>query len=255
MFDGTILSLPDSCGHVLFQESRDNLIKISTRNSNCDSLDCNLSIVMEVEDEEYVISNINGSARVTSLGESLEVPGVKRGIIFELVGDWLIVEVPGLGFSLHWNNKEFLEIKLSQLLWNRTAGLCGTLTDNPFDDQVNIDGQTATGFTNFVSSWSSGTDEECETSSIEALCNDETVKEESTTFCQKFLFNEALQECQKVLNPFPYFETCKRSYCQSKSNGGTRDVVPCQTVESYVKACRSKGISIENWRQDGFCGK
>lgn len=31
MFDGTLLSLPPSCGHVLVKEQRDNIFTISTR--------------------------------------------------------------------------------------------------------------------------------------------------------------------------------------------------------------------------------
>ena len=51
-----------------------------------------------------------------------------------MVGDWLVLESEGLGLILRWDLQDRLALTAEPGLWNRTAGLCGSLTGNPYDD-------------------------------------------------------------------------------------------------------------------------
>ena len=130
LFDGTVLSLPKGCSHTLLTEPRDNTMKISTKTAtDCTPGNCPLKIHLTVETEEYEVSleqgchdkrlrNIlttfllgNNRPIATNNGQSIVIPGQHNGVTFEQAGDWLFIEVQGLGFKLHWNLKvlKFIE--------------------------------------------------------------------------------------------------------------------------------------------------
>lgn len=253
MFDGTLLTTPSFYDFILVQEIIDNLIKISTRNSNCIVDVCQMTILMEVESEEIEIEFNNDYPTATMNGESFNIPGHHNGILFEVIEDWLIVEVPGLGFSIYLSNEKILQIKLSSSLWNRTVGICGTLSGNYVDDFHDINGAQIGGYNHLLDSWKTeNKNNRLMKQTVLHPCREKRMEEMSSNFCQKMLNSVALQECYKSVNPLPYFEACKWSYCEN-----TDQLIEshCQSVASYVNTCRAKGITVSNWRQPDFCGK
>ena len=212
-----------------------------------------------MESDEFVISANNGKSSVSLDGQSLQLPGVHNGMIFEIVGEWIFIEAQGLGFKLHWNSQDYLVITLSPVLWEKTVGLCGSLSGNPYDDFKNLDGENSQSMSAFVSYWSIS-DHECNNrgqplASHPCQNKGSQIDSEATEFCKKMIYNLGLAECYSKLNPLPYYESCKWSYCEEHPNEGFAKEFGCQATESYVRACRNQGIIPRQWRQPDFCGK
>lgn len=187
--------------------------------------------------------------------QSLAIPGFYDGMIFEVVGDWIFIEAQGLGLKLHWNSKDYLVITVSASLWDKTVGLCGTLSGNPYDDFMSDERNRIDSLPKFVESWTMNK-QECETS-LPHPCksSDSNLNHEASQFCKKMLYNEALHSCYKALNPLAYYETCKWSYCQESPNTQMATEFACQAAASYVRACRNEGTVPGLWRQEDFCCK
>ena len=189
--------------------------------------------------------------------QSLTIPGFYDGMIFEVVGDWIFVEAQGLGIKLHWNSKDYLIINLSASLWDKTVGLCGSLSGNPYDDFMSDERNRIDSLPKFVESWTINK-QECETSlphPCKSSDTDSYLDQEASQFCKKMLYNEALHSCYKALNPLAYYETCKWSYCLEYPNTQMATEFACQAAASYVRACRDEGTVPGLWRQEDFCSK
>lgn len=62
------------------------------------------------------------------------------GIRVKMVGHNLKINLELIGVTMTWNLGQMLSIEATAGLWNRTAGLCGTLDQNPANDFVSKDG-------------------------------------------------------------------------------------------------------------------
>ena len=67
----------------------------------------------------------------------------------------VVLEVQGLGITLVWDTKDFLMITADGPLWDHTAGLCGSLNGNPYNDFAMGDGSSGPGVGAWVESWTS----------------------------------------------------------------------------------------------------
>ena len=188
------------------------------------------------------------------------MPLTYLGIIFENVGNWILVEAEGLGFKIYWDSQDFIYIHLNSELWKKTNGLCGTLSGNPYDDFVDTEGSKVNnGLSGFVREWSL-LDEYRDYSTNHNSehihpCENNDLASEAQEFCNKMLLIPSLSECYKEVDPLPYYETCKWSYCIAKSNNSQAINMGCQSAESYVRACRDHNLNIEQWRSPVFCCK
>ena len=214
-----------------------------------------------MESDEFVINVNNGRPSVSLGGQSLQMPGVHNGMVFETVGEWIFIEAQGLGFKLHWNSQDYLVITLSPILWGKTVGLCGSLSGNPYDDFKDLDEENVHSMSDFVRYWSIG-DHECNDRGSSQIhetnpCENKgsLTDSEATEFCKKMIYNLGLVECYDKLNPLPYYESCKWSYCEEHPNEGFAKEFGCQAAESYVRACRNQGVIPRQWRQPDFCRK
>ena len=261
MFDGTVLSVPTTCGHVLVSEQRDNLFRISATFQNCTTIKCQLSLHIRVEDDEFIMENTNEKLILTNEENSLSLPGYHSGMLFETVGNWLFVEAQSLGFKLYWDRHNYLVVKLDGQMWGRTSGLCGSLSGNPYDDYQDVEGKSASGLSNFVESWTLD-EHECNSLngqliSVQHPCQilGTEANNDATKFCSNMLYNEGLNTCFQNLNPLPYYESCKWSYCKEYNNIKLAKEFGCQAAESYVRACKEQDNTPVTWRQNDFCCK
>ena len=197
-----------------------------------------------------------GLAEVVFNGQSIAVPGFHNGLVFEKVQDWIFIEGQGVGFSIRWNMKEFLVITLSPVLWGRTLGLCGSLSGNPYDDYRSASGERLPGLAHFVESWSL-TGSQCVPSSVSDHphpCQaDSQLDSQAAQFCQELLERDGLETCYSNINPLPYYETCRWTFCQASHNLHLARDLSCQSVESYVRSCREEGLQPSAWRSQQFC--
>ena len=204
------------------------------------------------------MSSHQGLAEVIFNGQSIAVPGLYNGLVFEKVQDWIFIEGQGVGFSIRWNINGFLVITLSPVLWGRTLGLCGSLSGNPYDDYRSASGERLPGLAHFIESWSLR-GEQCSSSTASSQsqpCQPGSELElQAGEFCQEMLEREGLRRCYSAPNPLPYYETCRWTFCQAHQSHGLNLAreSSCQSVESYVRACREEGLQPRDWRSHQFC--
>ena len=216
-----------------------------------------MELHIEIESEEFVVFTHQGLAEVIFNGQSIAVPGLHNGLVFEKVQDWIFIEGQGVGFSIRWNMKEFLVITLGPVLWGRTQGLCGSLSGNPYDDFRSGSGERLAGLASFIDSWSL-TGAQCWPSSALARPHHpcqagSELDRQATEFCQEMLERDGLESCYSNLNPLPYYETCRWTFCEANNNLELARDLSCQSVESYVRACREGGLQPSDWRSPQFC--
>ena len=214
-----------------------------------------------MESEEFVLSSHQGLAEVIFNGQSIAVPGLHNGLLFEKVQDWIFIEGQGVGFNIRWNIHGFLVITLSPVLWGRTLGLCGSLSGNPYDDYRSASGERLPGLAHFIDSWSL-TGAQCSSSSSSSSSSvsgshpcepGSEVEREAGEFCQELLEREGLGSCYSTLNPLPYYETCRWTFCQAGHDLSLARDSSCQSVEAFVRACREEGVQPLDWRSHQFC--
>ena len=148
-------------------------------------------------------------------------------------------------------------ITLSSALWERTLGMCGSLSANPYDDFRSMTGERLDSLAEFVESWAL-TDQQCELSSPRAPLSHpcqpgSQADTRATQFCQKMLEREGLESCYSTINPMPYYESCRWTFCQESHNINFARDLACESVESYVRACRDEGVQPLPWRTQDFC--
>ena len=216
-----------------------------------------MDLHIEIESEEFLITTRQGGAEVIFNGQSIAVPGMHNGLVFEKVQDWIFIEAQGVGFSIRWNLKEFLVITLSPVLWGRTLGLCGSLSANPYDDFRSNSGERVSGLTQFIQSWSL-TGAQCppSVSHLQPHHPCEAGSElasQAEQFCQEMMERDGLETCYSNINPLPYYETCRWTFCQASQDLELARDLSCQSVESYVRACREEGLQPSAWRSQDFC--
>ena len=143
-------------------------------------------------------------------------------------------------------------ITLSSVLWERTLGLCGSLSGNPYDDFRSVSGERLGGLSEFVESWSAG---QCQ-ASVSPPCQPGSQTElRAAQFCQKMLERDGLHTCYANINPIPYYQSCKWTFCQESQNIKFAKDFACDSVDSYVRACREEGLRPSTWRTPDFCRK
>lgn len=92
-----------------------------------------------------------------------------------------------------------LWLETSELLWNRTSGLCGRHNGNPYDDFEDKSGQTSRTLEEFSNAWSQSLEGQCQ-NRFDGCSSDED-QEAAHAFCNKILEEKALDECRRVVLP------------------------------------------------------
>ena len=195
MFDGTVLSLHrPGCRQTLVTDPLANSIRVEAESD----LQDNLILHLLLEADHYRVEVVGGRPTVTIGGRTLAVPGVHQGVTMQLAGLWLVLEVQGLGITLVWDTKDFLMITADGPLWDHTAGLCGSLNGNPYNDFAMGDGSSSHGVGAWVESWTSATTQPgpdgrpgsnmCEGGTPEHPCTPGSEEgERATQFCRSLL--------------------------------------------------------------------
>ncbi|KAK8736430.1 hypothetical protein OTU49_004997, partial [Cherax quadricarinatus] len=79
------------------------------------------------------------------------------GVVSERVAHFVVLKVSGLGLTIKWDMKNLVVTEISELQWNRTAGLCGRCDGHPENDWSYPDGTSETNIDSFLRSWQANT--------------------------------------------------------------------------------------------------
>jgi von Willebrand factor len=132
------------CAYTLLKETRDGLFTISVQNDpSCKSGNassasrCPRVICIYVQGKEYVLSaGETGLPEFRSDGKKVQVPTQQAHVRVEPAagGQALVAYLDAVGLTIRWDGATLLQLEAAESIWNRTAGLCGTLNGYRDDD-------------------------------------------------------------------------------------------------------------------------
>lgn len=150
-------------------------------------------------------------------------------------------------------------IDVGESLWNKSTGLCGRHNGNPYDDFMDKNGKPVQKLSTLLTGWNTN-HHGCDISSglqSQTSCSQGDEDTQAQTFCSKLFDIESLNSCRKVLNPLPFFETCKLDFCKALHDPNMNKD-KCHSISSYVIQCKALHVDVNangGWRTPDFCRK
>ncbi|KAL6266408.1 hypothetical protein P5V15_003260 [Pogonomyrmex californicus] len=260
-FDDKIYSFDSDCPHTLLRDTRDGICTIVALNSpNCKNglgHHCSKIIKLFVHNKEFVLTNDETGTPIFFNGKrSLPIPIYLPGLRVDKSAHFILVSLDSLGVKLKWDGVLLLQIEAPENMWNKTAGLCGTMNDDPNDEFLAKSGSYAKNIPAFASSWRvKDFGESCDDySNVQHACKSkEELSREAFQFCFKLLSNRKFEACTDTINLSELInEACSWDYCACKHND--RRKCACDTMDVYIRQCAHKGITrLAAWRSDDTC--
>ena len=75
-----------------------------------------------------------------SAKHKLPIPSQLAGMRVKIIGHQLHVTLEGVGVSVLWDLNKMVTVEATASLWNRTAGLCGTMDEDVQNEFLSKDG-------------------------------------------------------------------------------------------------------------------
>lgn len=159
-FDGLMYDSNLYCSHVLVQDYVDGSFSVILRSCPFDAeIFCSSALEIFLQDlrytfdnegkflehktesENYVIKMISdGNIRLFTTKKQLPIPSQFPGMRVTLNGHKLNIILEAIGLTIHWDGQKMVSIEATAGLFNRTAGLCGTMDQNGGNDFMSKDG-------------------------------------------------------------------------------------------------------------------
>ncbi|XP_063867870.1 uncharacterized protein LOC135104399 [Scylla paramamosain] len=255
-FDGKVYSFESTCPYTLLRDVTHGTFSVNLRSTpNCEGVSCNRTIQMFLEDEEYVLGlSENGEPSLEYKDTSLAIPGHMNGVVSERVAHFVVLKVSGLGLTLKWDMKNLVVADVSEVLWNRTGGLCGQRDGNQDNDWSYPDGSTEYSLSAFVQGWQAKLiGERClDQPHVRHPCSRPSPTDPAVTFCSRLQTDPKFADCRQVVDVEPFVRACRWDYCSCRSQN--REDCACSSLEAFFRECASVGVTISGgWRSQDLC--
>lgn len=155
-FDGAIYSFESNCAHTLVQDIKLETFTITTQNSlGCKHGGaCHRVIKIFLSDNEYILTlNDKKFPTLKSMNKTLPIPVRLPGIEVEMSSHFVLVFLNSVGANLKWDGSLFVQIQLSESLWDKTGGLCGRMNGDINDDKTTRDNKRSQNIAVFAAAW------------------------------------------------------------------------------------------------------
>lgn len=134
-FDGLIYSHDLRCSHTVVQDKIDGSFSVGLRGCGMEKDGhCSHIIEIQMSNTKYIIENINNSVVLFKEDKQMAIPIQIMGLRITKIGLNNKITLELVGLTIIWDGKQMINIEATPALFNRTAGLCGTL-----DQQINND--------------------------------------------------------------------------------------------------------------------
>ncbi|XP_011303247.1 hemocytin [Fopius arisanus] len=257
-FDGAIYSFSSNCPYILLQDSQDGIVTVIIQNSlGCHNGGaCHKIIKIFLEGKEFMITlNEFGNPMFRTVKKLLPIPAQLTGIRVQMSAHFVIISLDSVGASIKWDGGLFVQVKASESLWDRTAGLCGRMNGDARDDRTGRDRNHHMTVAAFTADWKADNiGEMCDDyEHNEHSCgNDLILRGEAEIFCEKLFSDTKFQDCSKIVDLGSLKATCLWDFCGCKN--ADRSSCACDTMSVYVRQCYHDGI-IKSvvWRKEEIC--
>ncbi|MPC07650.1 SCO-spondin [Portunus trituberculatus] len=278
-FDGKVYSFESTCPYTFLRDVTHGTFSVNLRSTpNCEGVSCNRTIQMFLEDEEYVLGLSGESQRdssvtrstqlaltVRTLAEngqpsleykdtSLAIPGHMNGVVSERVAHFVVLKVSGLGLTLKWDMKNLVVADVSEVLWNRTGGLCGQRDGKQDNDWSHADGSTEYSLSAFVQGWQAKLiGERClDQPHVRHPCSRPSPTDPAVTFCSRLQTDPKFADCRQVVDVEPFVRACRWDYCSCRNQN--REGCACSSLDAFFRECASVGMTVPGgWRSQDLC--
>ncbi|XP_057325268.1 hemocytin-like isoform X2 [Microplitis mediator] len=257
-FDGAIYSFESNCAHTLVQDIKLETFTITTQNSlGCKNEGvCHRVIKIFLSDNEYILTlNDKKSPTLKSINKTLPIPVRLPGIEVEMSSHFVLVFLNSVGANLKWDGNLFVQIQLSELLWDKTAGLCGRMNGDINDDKTTRDNKRPQNIAVFAAAWKIlSLGETCdENINAQHACeNAKNLTQNATDFCLNLFSDDKFKMCSEVIDLTVLQQNCQWDYCACKLTD--RKKCSCNTKGIYIRQCyHDRMIRSLDWRTNDTC--
>ncbi|CAH2325671.1 otogelin [Pelobates cultripes] len=153
-------------------------------------------------------------------------------------------------FTLAWDGKSSVYIKMSPDYLGKTHGLCGNNNGILQDDLVTSYGKQTENVEEFVNSWRENIPHEESLYGVisfyEPPCpkeNHHVNMEMANSLCSSLL-QSPFESCHESVSPSPFLASCTNDLCIS----GIDIAAWCRALTEYARACAQAGNPLPDWR-------
>ncbi|XP_026826604.1 hemocytin isoform X2 [Ooceraea biroi] len=258
-FDDRVYSFDSDCAHTLLRETQDSVCTIVALNSpGCRTglSRCFKIVKLYVQDKEYTltINEMTDMPMFSSRKRLLPIPVYLPGLRVDKSAHFILVSLDSLGVKLKWDGR-MLQIEVSESMWNKTAGLCGTMNDDRNDEFLMKSGNHARSILAMANSW--------RVDDLKDTCDDhpntqhacesrDEFAQDAFKFCTKLLSSYKFKTCAQTINLDEVITACLWDYCACEYDDKRK--CACDTVDVYIRQCAYKGIAQSTaWRSNDTC--
>lgn len=154
-FDGLMYNADLYCSHTLVQDIAEGSFSIILRTcpytddsyggGGLTTIDTNVkkctdALVVISQNTQYTFENDEGIVKLNTRKKQLTIPVQMPGMRVSMTGHDLKIVLDTIGATITWDTFNLVRIEASASLFNRTAGLCGTMDQNINNDFASKDG-------------------------------------------------------------------------------------------------------------------
>ncbi|XP_051858776.1 uncharacterized protein LOC117563530 [Drosophila albomicans] len=153
-------------------------------------------------------------------------------------------------FSLHCNVQfDLCWFEVSGWYFARTAGLLGTLNNEPYDEYTMSNRLITNQTQEFTDSWSL---QHCKPKQLPPI---QKITSDVTSTCNNFFRTRILSACSAVVDPTPFYEMCLDLGSKSQSIRPGHPAVKgaCSAALAYIEACTALKVPMRVPDQCVFC--
>ncbi|XP_041419720.1 IgGFc-binding protein-like [Xenopus laevis] len=250
-FDGTLHHFQGSCNYTVTEtcENTSNNFIVTTRNEHRGNPDWTAinSVALTVDGLHILLEKNN---MVLINGTSVTLPVTVSGISIVQNGQYVKVTAD-FGLELEFNGDHELFVKVKENYKGTLCGLCGTYNENRNDDFMTPNGTVVSDVNEFGSSWRVPDDNWIcdDTPPSPPTCSPPLLQEAQNRCWILKQIDGPFRSCYSYIQPHGYFESCVFDQCVT---GGSNEQL-CNVLASYAAICESKGVSLEDWKNNTIC--
>lgn len=157
----------------------------------------------------------------------------------------------GIGINLFWDGNSFLQVQAATSYKKKLCGLCGNYNNMFRDDLTSRRGVNYSDdeVWRFANSWKVGGIKACSRKHENLAKTPSCRLRKGWQLCKPLKDLETFDDCGSHLNPFHYFEACRKDMCECPQGK-----CYCDNFAVYAHECKRVGVHMtDHWKHLTGC--